>query len=133
MNFNNQPLRTGDFITTTASHNLFLTHKAIIVVEDDGMPWVLHNSPDNINECGGNVGYEPLSDFIAQGRKILAVEHTAMDKAHILCMGESVAHQKFHITKFNCEQFAYYVRDCEPSSPQLDKWVMVSLCGMLLL
>jgi len=123
---------TGDIITTTASSNPLLLHKAIIIMEG-AEPFVLHNSPMLVNVAGGSVGYESLKDFEADGRKVLRVEHTNLSKEHILAAGESVAREKFHITSFNCEQFVSYVQNGNFHSPQMEKWMLAGLCGVFLI
>ena len=115
--------KDGDVITSTASpptSGLFF-HRGIILMKK-GVPYVYHNTPTKTNPFGGNILLEPLSEYLAAGRKMLSVESTNMTRKELLARNEWLKTKKFHWFEFNCEHYVSGMVDGEPKSSQIKKW-----------
>ena len=124
----NFQFKTGDFITTTSDVTPLILHRGIVVVEDDGKAYVYHNSPSEVNELGGSIIKESL-DVWLKNRKIKSIEPTRLTKDKIEQMYLTFNTRKFNLFSFNCEQFAYFVKEGELKSPQLAWWGVIAVLG----
>lgn len=124
----NFQFKTGDFITTTSDVTPLILHRGIVVVEDDGKAYVYHNSPNELNEIGGSVIKESVDSWL-KSRKIKSIKPTNITRDKIENMYINLAQKKFNLFSFNCEQFAYFVKDGEYKSPQLAWYGAFALMG----
>jgi hypothetical protein len=116
---------TGDLLTAEVDIFPFITHKGLVVVDNE-IPYVWHNTPVKKNGYGGSVIKEPLAEWLST-RKVTAVEKTNLDKEHIEGMSLSMKEKAFDLLDFNCEHFVYIIKDNEHKSPQLKFWGTVGL------
>jgi hypothetical protein len=115
---------TGDLLTAEVDIFPFITHKGLVVI-DNGVAYVWHNTPTKQNKHGGSIVKEPLQDWL-KSRKVVAVEKTNLDKNHIEGMSVAMKEKPFDLLNFNCEHYVYIIRDNESKSPQLRFWGMVA-------
>ncbi len=112
--------RTGDFITARVKSLPFLYHRGLIVVEDTCV-YIYHNTPMYKNFAGGNVIKENVADWL-KSRDITSVEPTNITKEYIEEMSLLLAPRSFNLFSFNCEQYAFLIKDGYSKSPQLFWW-----------
>ena len=120
--------QTGDIIKSTASRNPFLFHRGVVIIEG-GDVLIAHNTPMKRNSFGGNVVVDTLEQFLDDGRKILEVAPSCLERHEIDFGLEQMKYMRFDSFNFNCEHFVHYLATCRKDSPQLDKWVWMALCG----
>lgn len=120
-------LQTGDIITSTASRNMLLNHKGVVIVDGGGV-LIAHNTPMHKNQYGGSVVVDTLEQFYADGRKILDVTPSCLERHEIEHGLESLKYMQFDSFTFNCEHFVSYLIECRRNSPQLKKWAVVAAC-----
>lgn len=109
-------LKTGDIIRARVRSMPFIFHLGIIVEEPDGL-YVYHNSPDYVNENGGNVLKTKLDEWLKE-RTITVVIHTNMPKEQIEEAVTKLSYQKYNCFNNNCETFISQIRFGIKSSPQ---------------
>lgn len=119
-----RPLQTGDIITSTASPPTsgFFFHKGIVVVGDDGIPLIYHNTPSFTNEYGGTIIAETLEDYTKVGRQMISVEKSGLTKEEILKEHRYLRHKRFHWKYFNCETYVSSIVDGDGKSKQIVQW-----------
>jgi len=66
---------------------------------------VMHNTPDQKNNAGGNVVTEKWIDFLSK-RSIYKIEDTNLKESDLWNYYENNKNKKFNTFSFNCEQFA---------------------------
>jgi len=116
--------KTGDFITARVKFVPVLFHRGIVVVDDDCV-YIYHNSPKLKNDFGGSVVRENIEDWL-KTRDIISIVPTDMTKEYIEQTSLSLAEYPFDIASFNCEHFAFYLKDGSLKSPQLTIWSIVT-------
>lgn len=112
--------RTGDFVTARVKSLPILLHRGIIVVEDNCVS-VYHNTPMYKNFSGGSVVKENIEEWL-KSRDITSIEPTDMTQEYIEEKSMQLAHRPFNLLKFNCEQYAFLLKDGYAKSPQLFWW-----------
>lgn len=112
---------TGDFVTARVEGYPFLFHRGIIVVEEDGEVFIYHNTPMLKNQVGGNIVREKIEDWV-HTRDIMSVESTDMTKEYIQEESARHAHKKFDTVSWNCEAFAFTLKDGVAKNPQVFWW-----------
>lgn len=121
--------QTGDIITSTASSNPLLLHKAVCIIEG-GKVLLAHNTPMKTNQFGGNVVVDTLEEFLADGRKILDITPSCLERHEIDNGLEKLKYMQFNSFDFNCEHFVSFLVECRHNSPQLRQWLTLSCCAM---
>ena len=122
--------RTGDIIKARMDRYPFIFHYGIVVVIN-GKVNIIHNTPDEKNEYGGNiVCYTPEKFFST--RQLISIQHTKISKERILKVVEQNKSRPFNLLTFNCEHFIYEIKDGIPSSPQVRYWLF-NIVGFLLI
>lgn len=112
--------RTGDFITARVKSLPFILHRGIIVVEDNCVS-VYHNTPMCKNFAGGSIVKENIEEWL-KSRDITSIEPTDMTQEYIEEMSLQLADRPFNLLSFNCEQYAFLLKDGYAKSPQLFWW-----------
>jgi len=120
--------QTGDIVTSTASSNPLLKHKAIVIIEN-GEVLLAHNTPMKTNQFGGNVVVDTLAQFIADGRQILEVSPSCLERPEINRALEQLKYFPFDSFTFNCEHLVSHMVECRKTSPQLQKWAALACCA----
>lgn len=126
----NRGYKTGDMILATSEDFPLIKHRGIVVVEDDGQINVFHNVPSLRNIRGGSIVKESLEEW-TKNRLIKSVEPTNLTKEEIVRASNTLGDKCFDVFSFNCEQYAYFIKDGEAKSPQLLWWGVSA--GMVLL
>ena len=117
----NRGYKTGDIIMATSEDFPLIKHRGIVVVEENGQVNVFHNVPSLKNIRGGSIVKETLADW-TKNRLIKSVEPTNLTKEQIVQASNTLGDRCFDLFSFNCEQYAYMVKDGKPKSPQLRWW-----------
>ena len=122
--------QTGDIIKASMDKYPFIYHYGIVIVTN-GKVRIIHNTPDEKNEYGGNiVSYSPEKFFTT--RKLIHIYHTNITKERILKVVEQNKSRPFNLLTFNSEHFIYEIKDGTPSSPQVRYWLF-NIVGFLLI
>jgi len=113
--------QTGDIIKASINKIPFIYHYGIILVKD-GQEAIIHNSPNEKNNYGGNILVYDLQEFF-KSRKIVHVQRTNISKIRILKIVDKYKSMPFSLLAFNCEHFIFEIRDGRPHSPQIKDFV----------
>ena len=95
-------LESGNILRSVSSGGMrFTGHCGIVMVEDNGTVWVLHNTP----EAGHPI--MQLYDEYAAHRPTMAVLPYTASNERIMQYYEANKDKRFSLFGFNCERFAY--------------------------
>jgi hypothetical protein len=122
-------LRTGDIIYARVIKFPLIAHIGIVIVENDSVV-VYHNTPKGFNKIGGSIHINTIDEWI-KTRTILSITQSDMTADYIKHLTKENMQRKFDLFKFNCEHYAYLLKDGKPKSPQLWKWLITT--GAILL
>ena len=109
--------KTGDILKGSINKYPFIYHYGVLLVKD-GQVTVIHNSPNEKNEHGGNVLRNDLQKWL-KTRKIAHVQRANISEGLILKTADKYKSRPFNLFSFNCEHFIFEIRDGRPHSPQL--------------
>lgn len=123
--------RTGDFVTARVKSLPFILHRGIVVV-DNGCVNIYHNTPMYHNAHGGSLVKENIQEWL-KSRDITSIVPTSLTQDTIETTANNLSNRKFNLFTFNCEQFAFLLKDGKPRSPQLIGWgIALSVLGYFL-
>lgn len=111
-------IKPGNILIVTT--NLpFVKHIGICVTLNNEL-YVLHNTPSKFNVYGGNVIFEPLTEFMNQ-RKILKIIECYISNEFIVSNSMMYKFHKWDAKFFNCENFINYIANLniDPTQSQL--------------
>jgi hypothetical protein len=126
----NRGYKTGDMILATSEDFPLIKHRGIVVVEDDGRINVFQCSLFKKHKRRYSIVKESLEEW-TKNRLIKSVEPTNLTKEEIVRASNTLGDKCFDVFSFNCEQYAYFIKDGEAKSPQLLWWGVSA--GMVLL
>lgn len=112
MSYNN-----GDIIHASAANNPWVHHLGVVVLQE-GIPYIVHNTPMKQNRYGGNIVFETIDQFVSDGRKIFKTVPSDIEPDDIACWVDRFRSRPFDPYNWNCEQFVYWLLDCKQHSPQ---------------
>ena len=90
------------YILTTDCINIPLCNHYGILFRENGIDYVLHNTPSKENNVKGNVVIETYSEFI-KNRTILKKEYVDLTNSHIKEYAYKNMRQKWDAVDYNCE------------------------------
>jgi hypothetical protein len=115
-------LKTGDFIKARVIKLPLISHYGIVVVDGDNV-MVYHNTPKKYNHLGGSIMCHNI-DIWLKSREIISIINTDMTAEYIKNLTDMNIKKKFNLFNFNCEHYAFLLKDGKPKSPQLWRWIV---------
>jgi hypothetical protein len=97
-----------------------------IIVMENGIPYIWHNTPKNHNTQGGSIMKHPLQEW-EKTRTIATVTPSTLTREQIETRVAPLMERHFNWITFNCEHFVYQVWTGHPKSPQLTFWTFAIL------
>jgi hypothetical protein len=116
----NYHFQTGDIITARIDLLPVIYHKGVILIKGPEI-YVCHNTPNKVNESGGNIVIEKLSDFI-KSRTIVGLERTSITASELEQAIKANNTKQFDLINYNCEHFISSIKGPTQSS-QLKFWI----------
>ncbi len=122
-------LKTGDILEARVIKFPLIAHIGVVIAENDTVV-VYHNTPKGLNNIGGSIHINTIDDWI-KTRTMLSITHTDMTAEYIKGLSKKNMKRRFDLFKFNCEHYAYMLKDGKPRSPQLWRWIITTAIVLL--
>tara|TARA_R110000850_G_scaffold87677_5_gene188480 strand:- start:9 stop:452 length:444 start_codon:yes stop_codon:yes gene_type:complete len=124
-------MQTGDLIKFEADVHPIIFHYGIIDRVSDKL-YIYHNQLSFVNKSGGSMIREDFNEY-ANGRKIISIEKTGLNKDQLQQMADVLKSHKYDFVNNNCEHFVNKLKINRFISPTAGKIALglVVLTGII--